>query len=160
MLRGVSLAQHLLPIKFVEQEGLVSRLADRGGEKEYQFLWLAKECALPIWTGDVHRGGQLRIVRWGCGRGESRWLPCIPTTQLSTVEDGTWKPFNPRQVDIPASLVLDSGVWVALREGIRGLMVTDERGMDRVYVIVEPSSYYYRVMTRANWMPVLIGERI
>jgi hypothetical protein len=25
--------------------------------------------------------------------------------------------------------------------------------------IREPASYYYRVMTRSEWMPVLIGER-
>ena len=26
-------------------------------------------------------------------------------------------------------------------------------------MICEPASYYYRVMTRSHWMPVLIGER-
>src|SRR5687768_8200293 len=126
MLRGISLAQHLLPTKLVEQQSLASRLVDRGGEKEYQFLWLANECVLPIWTGDVHQGGQLRLGQWGCRRGESRWMPFIPMTQFSTVEDGTWKPFSPRPVDIPATLVLEGGVWVLVREGIRGLLVTDE----------------------------------
>jgi hypothetical protein len=28
-----------------------------------------------------------------------------------------------------------------------------------VYTICEPASYYYRVMTRSSWMPLLIGER-
>jgi hypothetical protein len=28
------------------------------------------------------------------------------------------------------------------------------------YVIVEPASHYYRVMTRSRWMPVLVGQTI
>jgi hypothetical protein len=63
-------------------------------------------------------------------------------------------------VDIPAALGYDAGVWFAIRQGIRGVLVSDERGVPRVYVICEPSSHYYGVMTRSPWMPVLIGERI
>jgi hypothetical protein len=30
-----------------------------------------------------------------------------------------------------------------------------------VYVVCEPASHYYQIMTRrSRWMPVLIGERI
>jgi hypothetical protein len=29
-----------------------------------------------------------------------------------------------------------------------------------VYVICEPASHYYAIMTRSAWMPVLVGERI
>jgi hypothetical protein len=43
---------------------------------------------------------------------------------------------------------------------MRGLLVTDEAGVERVYIICEASTYCYRVMTRSNWMLVLIGERI
>jgi hypothetical protein len=154
MIRGIALARHLLPLAFLEEHGLERRLADRGGEVEYQFLWLDDDPVLPVWDDE-----RLRLVRWGNRRNESRWLPCAPTTLLSTVEAGTWKPFGPQQVEVPATLVLEGQVWALIREGIRGLLVTDERGVDRVYLVCEPATYYYRVMTRGEWMPVLIGER-
>jgi hypothetical protein len=39
--------------------------------------------------------------------------------------------------------------------------VPDEGGRPRVYVVREPSSRYYQVMTRGSrWMPALIDVRI
>jgi hypothetical protein len=41
------------------------------------------------------------------------------------------------------------------------LLVHDEGGRPRVYVVCEPSSHYYQIMTRdSRWMATLIGERI
>jgi hypothetical protein len=64
------------------------------------------------------------------------------------------------QNEPPAALGYDGGVWYAIREGVRGVLVQDERREARVYVVCEPASHYYQVMTRSAWMPVLIGERI
>jgi hypothetical protein len=62
---------------------------------------------------------------------------------------------------IPATMGLDKGVWYRIRQGIRAPFVQDERGGPRVYVICEPSSHYYQIMTRGSrWMPLLIEERI
>jgi hypothetical protein len=55
---------------------------------------------------------------------------------------------------------LDRGVWLRVREGIRGVVVRDDRGHAVVYVLVEPATHYYRVMTRSEWMPSLVGELI
>ena len=63
-------------------------------------------------------------------------------------------------VDIPATLALERGVWFRVRQGIRGLLVPDERGIAVVYMICEPASHYYQVMTRSERMPILIEERI
>jgi hypothetical protein len=64
-------------------------------------------------------------------------------------------------VVIPATMGLDKGVWYRIRQGIRGLLAHDEGGRPRVYVICEPSSHYYQIMTRdSRWMATLIGERI
>jgi hypothetical protein len=63
-------------------------------------------------------------------------------------------------VDIPATLALERGVWFAVREGVRGVLVRDERGVERAYMVCEPATHYYRIMTRSDRMPVLIGERI
>jgi hypothetical protein len=35
-----------------------------------------------------------------------------------------------------------------------------EQGRPVVYPIVEPATHYYEVMTRSEWMPVLVGELI
>jgi hypothetical protein len=57
-------------------------------------------------------------------------------------------------------LALDQGVWYRVRQGIRGLLVPDERGIAVAYMICEPATHYYRIMTRNGRMPVLIQERI
>jgi hypothetical protein len=55
---------------------------------------------------------------------------------------------------------LENGVWFRIREGIRGVLVRDENEVDVVYMVCEPATHYYEVMTRSKRMPVLIGERI
>ena len=67
---------------------------------------------------------------------------------------------HPESVDIPATYGLANGVWFRVRQGMRGLLVRTRAGEPVVYVVCEPSTRYYRVMTRAEWMPVLIGEVI
>jgi hypothetical protein len=39
-------------------------------------------------------------------------------------------------------------------------LVPDEQGIAVAYVICEPASHYYQIMTRSDRMPVLIDERI
>jgi hypothetical protein len=43
---------------------------------------------------------------------------------------------------------------------VRSVLVRDQCGAERASLICEPASHDYRVMTRSDWMPVLIGERI
>jgi hypothetical protein len=43
---------------------------------------------------------------------------------------------------------------------MRGVLVPEENGVQRVFVICEPASHYYGIMTRSAWMPILIGERV
>src|SRR5262249_51225991 len=114
-----------------------------------------QERVLPVW-----HEGQLRIVRWGVRRQESRCLPCTGWTWLTTVEAGSWSRWGAVPVDIPATVGLKNGIWYRIRQGIRGLLVEDERGHPAVYMICEPASHYYQVMTRSWWMPVLIDERV
>jgi hypothetical protein len=51
-------------------------------------------------------------------------------------------------------------VWYRVRQGIRGLLTRDEQAQPVCYMICEPASHYYHVMTRSDRMPVLIAERI
>jgi hypothetical protein len=152
---GLSLALSELPLGLLEEHGLGRRLHDRGGEREVQFLFRERERLLPVWLD-----GQLRLLRWGNRRGESRYLPTTGWTWLTTIESGGWSGRDVCEAFIPATLGLDRGVWYRIRQGVRGLVAADEAGRLRVYVVCEPSSHYYRIMTRSHWMPLLVGERI
>lgn len=67
---------------------------------------------------------------------------------------------EPEPVEILATYGLSNGVWFRVQQGMRGLLVRTRGGEPVVYMICEPSTRYFRVMTRAEWMPVLIGEVI
>jgi hypothetical protein len=79
---------------------------------------------------------------------------------VATVEAGKWVKHGPERVEVPASLILRHGRWIAVRQGVQGLLVRHEAGVPAVYVLCEPASHYYEVMTRSKWAPVLVGERI
>ncbi len=51
-------------------------------------------------------------------------------------------------------------VWSRVKQGIRGLIVPDERGAAVSNVVGEPPSHHDRIMTGSGRMPVLIGQRI
>jgi len=155
MCTGIALAYSALPLELIQRHGLRGRVHERGGEWEVQFLYRHAPRWLPVW-----HEGRLRVVRWGCRRGESRVLPCTGWTWQATVAAGGWAWCQAEPVDIPATLALERGIWYHVRQGLRGLLVADEHGVATAYIICEPASHYYEVMTRSRWMPVLIGERI
>jgi hypothetical protein len=155
MCAGIALAWNELPKELIARHGLWLRLHERGGEPEVRFVFHERDPLLPIW-----RDGQLEIVRWGNARGQSRFLPRTGWTWQETIDSGGWQNCDAAVVDIPATLGLEKGVWYRIRQGIRGLVVPDERGRSVCYMICEPASHYYQVMTRSNRMPVLIDERI
>jgi hypothetical protein len=155
VIQGVAVALADLPADFVEREGLRRRVHHRGGEPEVQFLLADADRALPVWLD-----GQLHVFRWGTRRGEGRLLPCTAWTRLATLEEGGWGDREPQPAVIPASLARDGGVWYRVRQGVRAVVVRDERGRPVVYPLLQPSSHYYQVMTRSAWMPVLVCELI
>ena len=108
---------------------------------------------IPAWHGN-----QLTIYEWGC-RKKSR-LPRGGWIKRESLEAGEWRSLNPEPVEIPATLGLERGIWFQIREGLRAVVVRDEIGVPHVYLLTEPASHYYQVMTRSNRMPVLIGEHI
>jgi hypothetical protein len=155
MCLGIALASSELPLELIERHRLQRRLHAGAGRNEYRFLIRDRSPQLPAW-----RDGQLVIVRWGNTRRQSTSLPATAWTWRETVEQGGWLNAGAVPIDIPANYVLDGGVWYHVREGIRGILAPDERGRAVAYVICEPASHYYQVMTRSDRMPVFIGERI
>jgi hypothetical protein len=154
MCHGICLAYHTLPVDLIERH-LKDRIHENGGERAVWFLRRQTSALLPVWYA-----GKIRLARWGCRRGESRLLPPTGLARRASFEEGRWKSYRAERVDIPAAAALEGKVWFSVRQGLRGLLVRDERGCPRVYVLCEPASHYYEVMTRSRWMPVLIGERI
>ena len=103
--------------------------------------------------------GQLFVLPWGNRRGESNTLPPTLWTTRATIAGGGWQHTDTEECVIPARLGLDGGIWFPVGAGVRGLIVADERGERRVYVIVEPASHYYAIMTKSRWMPC-VRERM
>jgi hypothetical protein len=155
MLTAIAISYSTVPMELFKKPRLERRVHHRGGEREIQFHLQDRESLLPAW-----HDGQLIIARWGCRRTESLVLPCSGWTHLVSVETGRWADWRAEEVMVPASLCLDNGVWYRVSQGVRGVLVRDERALLRVYPICEPASHYYQVMTRSAWMPALIGERI
>jgi hypothetical protein len=156
MCLGIAVAGSELPTELIGRHGLSRRLHRRGEQAEYRFLFRDRKPRLPIW-----RDGRLQVVRWGNGRGQSRSLPRTGWTWLKTIQEGGWRGSDAVPVDIPASYGLERrGVWFLIETGLRGLLVPDERGWAVCYVICEPSTHYYRIMTGSDRIPVLIDQRI
>lgn len=155
MCAGTALAWSSLPKDLIGRHALRRRVHERGGEWEIQFHYRDRIPRLPIW-----RAGRLQIARWGNGHGQSRFLPRTGWTWHDSIAQGAWRGLDAIPVDIPASLGLERGIWYPLRQGIRGLLVPDERRLAVVYMICEPASHYYQMMTRSNRMPVFIEEKI
>lgn len=155
MCSGVALAYSELSLPLIGACELEAHTHDRGGEKEVRFYWQAVPTLLPVWWC-----GKLHVVRWGNKHRAERKLPPTGWTWQETVEAGRWAELEPEPVVIPATYGLANGVWYRVKQGMRGLIVRDQQGAPVVFMVCEPATRYYRVMTRATWMPVLIGEVI
>ena len=83
---GIALAWSELPTELIGRHGLERRVHERGGEREVRFLYRDRRPRLPVW-----RDGRLQIVRWGNGRGQSRFLPRTGWTWQTTIEEGYWR---------------------------------------------------------------------
>lgn len=148
---GIALSYSDLPLELIERHQLSRLVHERGGERELRFLRHTRRPLLPVWDR-----GQLRIVPWGCWAGT---LPRNGLTWLRSVEQGAWANCAIERVEIPAVLGLENGVWFRIRRGVQGILA-EVNQLTAAYVLVEPASYYYRIMTRSERMPLLIGERI
>jgi hypothetical protein len=145
-----------MPTELAGRKDLGHRLYRRGNKPEYRFLYRHTNPRLPVW-----RDGQFQIVRWGNKRGQSRALPPTGWTWQSTLNEGGWAGTEAVLVEIPASYGLERrGVWFLIEVGIRGLLTPDEQGVAVCYMICEPASHYYRIMTGSARMPALIDQRI
>ncbi len=156
MCLGIALVEDDVPMEMVGRCGLARHRYPRNGGPEFRFYLRERRPRLP-----VLRDGRLFFPRWGNTRGQSRSLPRTAWTWHATIREGGWRHTGAIPVDIPASYGLERrGVWYFIEVGIRGLLVPDERGNAVAYVICEPASHYYRIMTGSDRMPIFIDQKI
>jgi hypothetical protein len=156
MCRGISILKNRIRQELFEEYELSRLLHQRGDSEE---LWFDFAERVPTVLLPVVRDGELVIREWG-NRGGKGKLPKTGWCQQESLTAGKWRWLNPQQIEIPANFGLEKGIWFQITEGIRGIMVGDESGHEHVYMLTEPASHYYQVMTRHNRMPVLIGQMI
>jgi hypothetical protein len=152
---GIALPIDALPEDLVRQHQQRVALREPGAVRELRFLFRDPQVELPAWHGN-----QLAIYSWGNRDESGSRLPRTGWCRQESLEAGRWRYLHPEPVDIPAAMGLEKGVWFLIPEGIRGILVRDERDIPHVYMLTQPASHYYQIMTRHDRMPVLLGQQM
>jgi hypothetical protein len=159
MCRGISILKSRIRQELFERYAL-ERLVHRRNDSAEEELWFdfadraVKKVLLP-----VMQDGQLLLQEWGNRPGIGK-LPRTGWCRKESLEAGKWKGLHPEAVEIPANFGLEKGIWFQVVEGMKGVTVLDESGAAHVYMLTQPASHYYEVMTRHDRMPVLLGEQM
>ena len=151
MSAGVSLSWREIPVSLLDEHDLWGRVIARadGADWEVRFLFRDPCPLLPVWHGP-----RLTICPWG------NWdkgcpLPRTGWAKQEDVRGGRWQGLELEPVEIPATFGYDNGIWYLVQGNIQGVLV-----LGHVYMLTEPASHYYAVMTRCQRMPLLVGRRI
>jgi hypothetical protein len=156
MCAGVSLSWREIPTELLDRHQLRDRIIVRREEADWEarFLFRDERPLLPVWHGE-----RLAVYPWGNRNGRSN-LPLTGWARQERLDSGRWADLHTEPVEIPATFGYEKGVWFVIQGAIRGLLVRDEDGCPHVYMLTEPASHYYKIMTRSDRMPVLVGRRI
>lgn len=157
MCSGIAVHWREFPDALIDRDQLADRIVSRNGAdtKEVRFLYRDRKPILPIVDNK-----DLIMVEWGNRDNKKSRLPRTGWCTVESLDAGKWRYLRPREVLVPACLGLEKGVWFQIKEGIRAILVRDEAGTPHAYMITEPASHYYEVMTRHNRMPCLVDQRI
>jgi len=152
---GIALPLYELPTDLLAAPGVRARVHERHGQPELQFHWWQTPTVLP-----VRLFGRVQLVRWGSKARSGTPLPYGGWVREDRLAAGVFAGSTPEPVVIPAVLGHDRGTWFVIDEGVRGVVVRDQAG-PVVYMLMRPSSNYYRNMTQQTpTMPVLVGQVI
>ena len=148
---GLAMITSELPVHLLAE--VDDRIHDRAGCTEVRFEWWHDPALLPVrWDGT------LRIVSWGSKIRRSR-LPQGSCLSEEQVVAGLLT--CPEEVVIPANYGFHRGTWFLIEEGVRGVLLPETAVGPVVYLLVEPSTNYYRNMTgQSPMMPVFVNQTI
>jgi hypothetical protein len=150
---GLALVTSELPMHLLSE--VTDRIHDRAGCTEVRFEWWCDPALLPVrWDGT------LGLVSWGSKNRRSR-LPHGSCLSIEQVAAGMLADARPEEVVIPANYGFHNGTWFLIEEGIRGVLLPDLPSGPIAYMLVEPSSNYFRNMTgQSPMMPVFVNQTI
>jgi hypothetical protein len=156
MCSGIALAVTELPADVADDPHLVGRLYEREGRKEMRFLCWQSPRILPVqWNGRLH------ILPWGNRMRMRGKLPASGWITREELDSGVFAHVQAEDAVIPCHLGLHRGTWFLILEGIRGIVAKAAEGNPVAYMLMEPSSNYYRNMTeQEKLMPVLVDQVI
>ncbi len=158
MCKGISILKARMKQELFEEYELARRIVRRSSDsqEELHFMYTDPVVELPV----IH-DGQLKIYEWG-NRGGAKVskLPATGWCRLESIEAGKWRWLKPQKIIIPADFGLEKSVWFQINEGLEGVVVHDEQRKPHVYMLTQPASHYYEVMTRHERMPLLVKQEI
>ena len=100
--------------------------------------------------------GQNQLVLWGNKTNLN--IPRTGFCKIESFQNGKWLWLHPVPVHIIASSALMNGVWFQVKEGIQGLLLKNSPGPAHCYILTQPATHYFKTMTGAERMPVLINQ--
>jgi hypothetical protein len=153
---GVAIPWDDLPTDFLARPEVRRRRYRRGNARPEARFWAWE----PDRTLPVLWQGRLRLLPWGARRGDRSGLPCTAWAMRESLERGLWAAFAPDEAVVPAAFAFDRGVWFPVTQGIRAVVACGRGERPAAFLLVEPASHYYRTMTRARFMPCLVGQVI
>ncbi|MBD3330053.1 hypothetical protein GF354_00820 [Candidatus Peregrinibacteria bacterium] len=140
-------------IRFSRYEFRDSELDSYGlspsGDQVRVSIYAAKP-VLPIF----YRGKNI-FVEWGNKR--DMRLPRTGFCRMDSLKAGKWRWFEPEKVKVVASFAMVNGVWFQVREGISAILVSGF-GKKKCFILTEPSTRYFKIMTGSLRMPVMINQ--
>lgn len=156
MCAAITIAWQDVPAKLIQKYHLEERMIQRSetAEKEILFMQRHRHPLLPVFYQ-----GELHILPWG-NRQKNIKAPLAWSCEVATLKSGAWSMYGPEPVEILANFGLERGTWFQIKEGIKGLIIHDQQEQPYVYMLLQPSSHYYQVMTGYNKEPVFLGDQI
>ena len=156
MCTGITIACRDIPTRLIRKHQLDERIIQRSetADKEILFMQRHRQPLLPVFYE-----GELQILPWG-NRPRHNNAPLAWWCEVATLESGAWSMYHPEPVEILANFGLERGVWFQIREGIQGAIIHDQHEQPCVYMLLQPASHYYQVMTGYHREPVFLGEQI
>lgn len=141
-------------IRFSRFEFSDKCLADTGLElcgDEVRVSFMRNGALLP-----VHYGGENQLIMWG--NKVNAGVPRTGYCRVESLEAGKWQWLSPERAVVLASSALVNGVWFQVRQGIEAVLVRDARGEKHCYILTQPSTHYFKVMTGSLRMPMLVNQ--
>lgn len=105
----------------------------------------------------IEHNGHYELVNWG--NQNNPQLPRTGYCKEESILGGKWRYHRPRKVRIIASAGWTRGVWYQIRSGLEGILI-EKNGEKFCFLMTKPATHYFKIMTGAERMPVLIDQEI